>query len=80
MEASKDMSKSQKIEYIIVFSLLALSVIAGIIVGMNEEWFLRRNFTAGYMAGSLLTVLLLFGMYQTVNFFLNMKNNSKKKS
>lgn len=70
MDTVKDTGTVNKTEYIIVFSLLALSVIIGIIVGMNEEWFVRRNFTAGYMAGSLLSVLILFGVYQIISALL----------
>ncbi|TVP88133.1 MAG: hypothetical protein EA344_00820 [Alkalicoccus sp.] len=72
MTALKDLTQEQKTEYIIAISLLAVSVAVGIVVGMNEEWFARRNFTAGYMAGSLLSVILLFAVYRSISFLINM--------
>ncbi|SDO27201.1 hypothetical protein [Alkalicoccus daliensis] len=77
MTALKELSREQRIEYIIMASLLIISVIIGIIVGMNEEWFLRRNFTAGYMAGALLSVILLFGIYRFIDFCISFTKNKK---
>ncbi|MFC4738347.1 hypothetical protein ACFO4L_17375 [Bacillus daqingensis] len=73
------LSNDKKLEYGIVAALLLISVAVGIFVGMNEEWFLRRNFTAGYMAGSLMSAVLLFGIYRTIAFFVNLARGQKTK-
>jgi uncharacterized ion transporter superfamily protein YfcC len=80
MAILKNLNKDQKMEYIIALSLIAVSILAGIIVGMNEEWIDRRNFTAGYMAGSLLAALFLFGIYRSIAFIVNAVRGKKNTS
>ncbi|UTR09113.1 hypothetical protein MM300_14525 [Evansella sp. LMS18] len=70
----KNLSREQKIEYVIVFSIFAVSIIVGILVGRNEEWFRPAFFSAGYMSGSLITCLLLFSIYRSVSYFLGLFN------
>ncbi|GEL08945.1 hypothetical protein [Salisediminibacterium halotolerans] len=69
--------KETKREYILIFSLLAIAVIVGIFVGLNEEWVTQRNFSAGYMAGSLLTALLLFAVYRSAAFIVTKLKKAK---
>ncbi|WP_147803116.1 hypothetical protein [Alkalicoccus halolimnae] len=76
----KDLNKDQKMEYTIALSLIAVSILAGIVVGMNEEWMDRRNFTAGYIAGSLLAALFLFGIYRSIAFIVNAVKKKKNNS
>ncbi|MGJ9383663.1 hypothetical protein CR203_19905 [Salipaludibacillus neizhouensis] len=72
MIALKQFSKEQKFDFGMNLAIIGLAILIGVIVGMNEEWFLARNFTAGYMAGSLLAALLLFALYRTIVFFVNL--------
>lgn len=76
MIALKKMSKENKFDLIIITSILILSMLVGIFVGLNEEWFDTRDFTAGYMSGSLLTVILLFSIYRSIAFFFEKKTNN----
>lgn len=70
--------KETKREYILIFSLLAIAIIVGIFVGLNEEWVTRRNFSAGYMAGSLMTALLLFALYRSIAFIVTKLKKEEK--
>jgi len=69
MVTFKEMSKENTIHFIIIASIFILSILTGIFVGLNEELFALRNFTAGYMAGSLLAVIVLFAIYRSIAFF-----------
>ncbi|WP_096439855.1 hypothetical protein [Alteribacter populi] len=66
----KNVSKEEKTEQIVVGVIFFLSIIAGLFIGNNTNWFTSANFSAGYMAGSLVTGLLLFSVYQIINFIL----------
>ncbi|PRO64721.1 hypothetical protein [Alkalicoccus urumqiensis] len=57
--------------------LLAVSVAVGIFTGMNEAWFDARNFTAGYMAGSLCSAVVLFAVYNSILFIKERKGGSR---
>ncbi|WP_280768766.1 hypothetical protein [Salipaludibacillus daqingensis] len=70
----KEMSKENRLHLLIISSIITVSILAGIYVGSNEAWFNPRNFTAGYMAGSLLAVIVLFSIYRSVAFFIEKKN------
>ncbi|MBM7097517.1 hypothetical protein JSY36_17425 [Bacillus sp. H-16] len=63
----KNVTKEEKIEQIIVVVIFLLSIGTGVFVGGNEEWFRNAHFSAGYMAGSLVTCVVLFSIYQLVN-------------
>ncbi|UCZ54160.1 hypothetical protein LGQ02_05195 [Bacillus shivajii] len=73
----KNLTKDEKKEYIVAFTIIAISIIVGIFVGQNEEWFRPANFSAGYMSGSLLTGVILFSLYRFVDFLIE---KMKKKS
>lgn len=74
MTKLKNMSKEQKLEYGIVFSIFIISIIVGYFVGQNRDWF-RPAFTAGgYMAGSLMTCMLLFMVYRSISFIVGLVN------
>ncbi|MDQ0257006.1 hypothetical protein J2S74_004451 [Evansella vedderi] len=74
MTKLKEMSKEEKREYIIVFSIFIISIIVGYFVGQNREWF-RPSFTAaGYMAGSLMTCMALFSIYRIISFVASFFN------
>ncbi|SER76609.1 hypothetical protein [Salipaludibacillus aurantiacus] len=75
----KEMSKQERINIIIVFALLGAAVAVGIFVGTNEEWIASRNFTAGYMAGSLLAAVVLFSIYRSIAFIFEKMGGSHKK-
>ncbi|PYZ94006.1 hypothetical protein CR194_00230 [Salipaludibacillus keqinensis] len=75
MVALKEISKQDKLQFIIISSIISVSILSGIFVGLNEDWFISRNFTAGYMAGSLMTVIVLFSIYRSIAFFFEKKNN-----
>ncbi|SDZ18797.1 hypothetical protein SAMN05421736_107120 [Evansella caseinilytica] len=68
----KNLDKSQKLEYSIVFSIFAISIIVGNVIGQNSEWFRSSNSTGGYMAGSLLTCLVLFSVYRSIAFIVHL--------
>ncbi|ADU29639.1 hypothetical protein [Evansella cellulosilytica] len=72
-----NLSKEEKTEYAIVFSIFAISIIVGMVVGQNTEWFRPAFSSAGYMAASLVTCLVLFMIYNVTLFFISL---SKKKS
>ncbi|WP_035186068.1 hypothetical protein [Alteribacter aurantiacus] len=68
----KNVSKEEKVEQIIVAVIFLLSIGAGVFVGGNEEWFRNSHFSAGYMAGSLVTCIVLFSVYQLVSTILGL--------
>ncbi|MCD8510651.1 MAG: hypothetical protein LRY73_12795 [Bacillus sp. (in: Bacteria)] len=70
----KNMSKEQKWEYIIVFSIFIISIVVGYFVGNNREWFRPSFANGGYMAGSLLTCVFLFMVYRSIVFIINIFN------
>ncbi|MFA9557554.1 hypothetical protein ACERII_09635 [Evansella sp. AB-rgal1] len=70
-------NKEKKVEYVIVAIIFAISIIVGIAVGSNTEWFRPQFYSGGYMAGSLVTCLALFSIYQFVNFILSFVNKKK---
>ncbi|ADI00057.1 hypothetical protein [Salisediminibacterium selenitireducens] len=76
MSFLNNLSKNKRNEYMIVGAILSLSVIIGIIVGNTEAFVAPRNFTAGYMAGSLTSALVLFAVYHTILFFKNKKQTT----
>ncbi|WP_416149071.1 hypothetical protein ACM26V_22940 [Salipaludibacillus sp. HK11] len=77
MDSFKKMSKENKWHFFIITSILVSSILIGIFVGQNEAWFIERNFTAGYMSGSLLAAVLLFGLYRSVAFFIEKNPKSE---
>ncbi|AOM83454.1 hypothetical protein [Salisediminibacterium beveridgei] len=70
------LSKAKKNEYMIVSGILITAVIIGIIVGMNPEFVAIRNFTAGYMAASLMSALVMFAVYHSILYFREKKQNA----
>ncbi|MDG5786289.1 hypothetical protein QA612_02220 [Evansella sp. AB-P1] len=70
----KKFSKEQKTDGIIISTIFIISIVVGIFVGNNTEWFRPAFATAGYMAGSLLTCVLLFSIYRIISFFLSLTN------
>lgn len=62
-----NLSKETKREYVIVAIIFIISIIVGVSVGNNEEWFHPSFFMAGYMAASLITCLLLFAVYRMID-------------
>ncbi|MBU9713169.1 hypothetical protein [Evansella tamaricis] len=60
-------------EHYIVFGIFVVSILVGILVGGNREWFRPAFSNAGYMAGSLMTCLILFSIYHAVSHFSNKK-------
>ncbi|UTR14135.1 hypothetical protein MM221_16380 [Salipaludibacillus sp. LMS25] len=64
----RERSQNDRIETGIIIGILVLSVIIGIIVGRQEEWISPRNFTAGYMVGSLTSIIILFSIYRFISF------------
>ncbi|WP_257009804.1 hypothetical protein [Evansella halocellulosilytica] len=73
----KNLTKEERRNYIIGFSIIFISIITGIFVGQNGEWFSPANFSAGYMAGSLITALVLFFIYQIIDFFVSKIRNNE---
>ncbi|QKS70649.1 hypothetical protein FLK61_28315 [Paenalkalicoccus suaedae] len=65
--AWKEKEKHEQVHLIITFAIIGVAAIIGLIVGGNEEWFASRNFSAGYMAGSLLSALVLFLIYVLIS-------------
>lgn len=63
----RDISKEEKLEYAVVAIIFLISIIIGILIGSNENWFRPAFFSAGYMAGSLLTCIGLFALYRFMN-------------
>ncbi|CAM3977505.1 hypothetical protein [Alkalicoccus chagannorensis] len=80
MSMLKDMTSEQRRDSIITFVLIGIAVVIGIVVGRNEEWFSPANFSAGYMAGSLLSVILLFAVYRSIAFVVNLLRGGQTKS
>lgn len=70
------LTKEKKNEYKIVSGILITSVIIGIIVGMNPEFVAIRNFTAGYMAASLMSALVMFSVYHAILHFREKKQHA----
>ncbi|WP_078577411.1 hypothetical protein [Salipaludibacillus agaradhaerens] len=73
----KEMSQNDRIETGIIVAILALSVIIGIIVGRQEEWIAPRNFTAGYMVGSLTSIIILFSIYRSISIIAKMLDKKR---
>lgn len=71
LQQLKNLSKETKLEYIIVAIIFIISIIVGIIVGKNEEWFRPSFFMAGYMGASVITCLLLFTLYRVIEIARN---------
>ncbi|MBU9720843.1 MULTISPECIES: hypothetical protein [Bacillaceae] len=76
MNYFKNLSK----ETYIVYSIFIISIIIGILVGANTEWFRPAFSNAGYMAGSLMSCLLLFSIYQTVSYFRERRTGTNEAS
>lgn len=70
------LSNEKKNEYIIVTGILTASVIIGIIVGLTPEFVVIRNFTAGYMAASLMSAVVMFSVYHIILYFREKKQNA----
>lgn len=73
MSFLSNLPKDKRNEYMTVAGILSLSVIIGLIVGNTEALVAPRNFTAGYMAGSLTSALVLFSVYHIILFLKNKK-------
>ncbi|MCR6110119.1 hypothetical protein HXA35_07245 [Bacillus sp. A301a_S52] len=71
------MSQNNRIETGIIITILALSVIIGIIVGRQENLVAPRNFTAGYMVGSLTSIIILFSIYRSISFIAKMLDKKR---
>lgn len=63
----KNLSKETRKEYAIVAIIYAISILVGLLVANNTEWFQPAFAMAGFMAGSTLTCMILFTIYKLVD-------------
>lgn len=75
MSKLMNLSNEAKKEYAIVAVIYFISITVGILVGNNTEWFQPAFAMAGFMAGSTLTCMLLFTIYNLIDSM-----TAKKKS
>ena len=75
-----EISKEEKKDYIAVAIIFPLSIIIGIIIGSNREWFQPAFFSAGYMAGSIIACLTLFTLYNIGSTLMSFRNKNKEKA